>query len=77
MKNKLADVENLDIAEEQKILVLERFKTLNPDAKILLGGGKEVSVKELVMHIKKGNLFGQQVVKAQISMLKVLTSGAS
>ena len=67
--------EKFNIEEEQKKLVLERFKTLNPDSKILLGGGKEVSVKELIKHVQKGDDFGKRVVKVQIRMLQVLTSG--
>ncbi len=67
--------EKFNIEEEQKKLVLERFKTLNPDSKILLGGGEEVSVKELIRHVEKGDDFGKRVVKVQIRMLQVLTSG--
>jgi len=65
----------VDIEEEQKKLVLERFKTLNPESKISLGGGKEVSVKELIENIKEGSDFGKNVVKVQIKMLQVLASG--
>lgn len=63
------------IIKGQKELVLERFKTLNPNSKILLGGGKEFTVGELIDHIEKGDDFGGMVVKAQIKMLQVL-SGA-
>ena len=63
----------MNIEEEQKKLVLERFKTLNPESKILLGGDEEVSVKELINHIEKGDDFGKRVVKVQIKMIQVLT----
>tara|TARA_Y100000034_G_scaffold19552_1_gene22094 strand:+ start:7143 stop:7346 length:204 start_codon:yes stop_codon:yes gene_type:complete len=59
----------------KKELVLERFKTLNPESKISLGGHKEVTVKELIKHVKKEDEFGKNVVKAQIKMLQVLSSG--
>lgn len=58
----------------KKELVLERFKTLNPESKISLGGYKEVTVRELIKHIKRGDEFGKNVVKAQIRMLQVLSS---
>ena len=67
--------EKFDVEEEQKKLVLERFKTLKPESKISLGGSEEVTVKELMQHVKEGNDFGKRIVKAQIKMLQVL-SGA-
>ena len=61
------------IYEEQKKLVLARFKTLNPDAKIMLGAGEEeVTVKELINHIEEGDDFGRKAVQVQIKMLQVL-----
>ncbi len=69
--------ETIDIEEERKKLVLARFKTLNPESKILLGGDKEVSVKELIGHVEKGDDFGKKIVQVQIQMLKVLSSGAA
>ena len=43
------------IYEEQKKLVIARFKTLNPDSKIMLGEEKEeVTVKELIDHMVVG-----------------------
>ena len=61
---------------EQKKLVLARFKTLNPDGKIMLGGDKEVTVKELIGHVELGDEFGRNVVKVQMKMLRVLAHGA-
>ena len=43
-----------NLFEEQKKLVLARFNTLNPESKIHLGG-KEVSVRELMEHIERGD----------------------
>ena len=63
--------ENFNLKKE---LVLERFKTLNPESKISLGG-HEVTVRELIKHIEKEDEFGRNVVKAQIKMLQVLSSG--
>ena len=67
--------EDFDIENEQKELVLQRLKTLNPNSKILLGGEKEITVKELIEHVEKGDQFGKNIVKVQIRMLQVLTSG--
>ena len=67
--------EKFDLEEEQKNLVLERFKTLNPDSKISLGGGGEVTVKEMMEHVVKDDEFGKKVVKVQMNMLRVLTGG--
>ena len=63
--------ENFNLKKE---LVLERFKTLNPDSKISLGG-QEITVRELIKHIEKEDEFGRNVVKAQIKMLQVLAQG--
>lgn len=63
-----------NIEDEQKRLVLARFKTLNPDLKILLGGSEELTVKELMRHIEAGDELGKNIVKVQMRMLKVLTS---
>ncbi len=59
----------------EKELVLARFKTLNPDAKLTLGGSQEVTVKELITHVQKEDDFGKRVVQVQMKMLRVL-SGA-
>ena len=67
--------EKFDLEEEQKNLVLERFKTLNPESKISLGGGEEVTVKEMMEHVVKGDDFGKKVVKVQMNMLRILTGG--
>ena len=69
--------EYIDVEEEQKRLVLERFKTLNPESKIILGGDQEVSVKELIGHVEKGDDFGKKIVQVQIKMLKVLSGGSA
>lgn len=68
-------LKNLDVEKEQKNLVLERFKTLNPDSKLSLGGHNEVTVREIIKHVEKGDDFGKKIVQVQIKMLKVL-SGA-
>jgi hypothetical protein len=65
--------EKFNIEEEQKKLVLARFRTLNPKAKIMLGKGEEVTVEKLMEHVEKGDDFGEKVVKAQITMLQVLS----
>ncbi|MBI2135441.1 hypothetical protein HYU06_00025 [Candidatus Woesearchaeota archaeon] len=63
------------IEDEKKKLVLARFNTLNPESKIMLGNGEEISVKELITHIKEGDDFGKKVIDIQIKMLKVLAGG--
>lgn len=65
-----------DLEEEQKRLVLERFKTLKPESKILLGSCGELTVNELIKHIeKKDDPLGKKIIQVQIKMLKVLASG--
>jgi hypothetical protein len=61
-----------NIEEEQKKLVLARFRTLNPESKISLGNGKEISVREIIQHIEEGDSFGKRAVQVQIKMLKIL-----
>jgi hypothetical protein len=67
--------EKSDIGLEQKELVLVRFKTLNPDSKLSLGGDNEVTVRELIKHVEAGDDFGKKIVQVQINMIKIL-SGA-
>lgn len=61
-----------NVEEEQKKIVLERFKTLNPESKIFLGGDSQVSVKELMGHVEKGDDFGKNIIKVQMKMLQIL-----
>lgn len=69
--------ENIDVYEEQKKLVLARFKTLNPDLKILLGGEKILTVKDLIKAVEQDDDFGRKIVEVQITMLQILTRGYS
>lgn len=62
------------IYEEQKKLVLARFKTLNSESKLLLGGNGEYSVRELIEHVEDGDEFGKQIVRVQINLLKSLAA---
>lgn len=65
-------MEKHKIFEEQKNLVLERFKTINQDSKIMLGDGSELTVKELIKHINEEDEFGIRAVQVQIKMLRLL-----
>lgn len=62
-----------NLYEEQKKLVLARLRTLNPDAKMMSGKNKTVSVKEIIKHVEDDDIFGKNIIKAQIKMLQVLT----
>jgi len=64
----------VDIYNEQKLLVLARLKTLNPDSKIILGGSKEVSVRQIIESVESGDEFGRKVVKIQMKMINLLAS---
>ncbi len=64
-----------NLEEEQKRLVLARFKTLDPDSKITLGGSEEITVRELIKRVEDGDDFGKRVVKVQMRMLQVLAGG--
>ena len=66
--------DKVDVYEEQKNLVLARFQAISPESKIMLGGDKELTVKDLISHVEKGDEFGRKIVQTQIRMLKVLTS---
>ena len=68
--------ENFDLEEEKKKLVLARLKTLKSESKVMLGGGKEVTVHELVKHVEEGDEFGKNIIKAQMKMLQILANGA-
>ena len=64
---------DFNLREEQKKLVLARFKTLHPQAKIVLGGENEMTVKDLIGHIEKNDDFGKKVIQVQMNMIKILT----
>jgi len=64
-----------EIKEEQTKLVLARFKTLNPESKILLGEGEEITVKEIIKDIENGSVFGKKVVQIQMKMIRILSTG--
>ena len=64
------------VYEEQKKLVLARLNTLNPGSKMMLGGKKDVTVKELIGHVELDDDFGKQIVEAQMMLLKVLAGSA-
>ena len=68
--------ENFDLEEEKKKLVLARLKTLKSESKVMLGGGKEVTVHELMKHVEEGDEFGKNIIKAQMKMLQILANGA-
>ncbi len=63
------------IEQEQKKLVLERFKTLNPDLKVFLGGDSQFSIKELIDHVEKEDDFGKNIIKVQMKMLQIIVKG--
>ena len=67
-------MDEADIYEEQKQLVLARFNAISPESKIILGGDKELTVKDLISHVEKSDEFGRKIVQTQIRMLKVLTN---
>lgn len=66
--------DKLDVYEEQKKLVLARFNAISPESKIMLGGDKELTVKDLISHVERDDDFGRKIVQTQIRMLKVLTN---
>jgi hypothetical protein len=68
--------ENFDLDAEVKHLVLERFKTLSPRSKIMLGDQGEYSVGDIIKHVKKGDEFGKRIIKVQLKMLQVLAGSA-
>ena len=61
-----------DIFEEQRKLVLARLNTLNPDAKMMAGNNKQVTVKDLIKHVEKNDQFGKDIVNVQMRMFRVL-----
>ena len=68
---------DIEVYEEQRQLVLARFKTLNQDSKLILFGDEEVTVKDLIKHIEEGDDFGKKVVHVQIKMLRVMAGGGA
>ncbi len=60
--------------DEQKKLVLIRFKTLNPESKIMSGGTEQISVSALIQHVESDDQMGKDIITAQIKMLQVLAN---
>ncbi len=66
--------EEQNLYEEQKKLVLARFRALNTESKILLGGETKLSIQDLIQHIEKGDEIGRKAIEVQIKMLQILSS---
>ena len=49
---------DFDLEREEKRLVLHRFKTMNPQSKLMVGEDN-LTVKELIEHIEKEDEFGK------------------
>lgn len=58
--------------EDERLLVLARLKTLKPEGKVRMGDGREISVGDMITAVEKNDDFGKKIVKAQMSMLRVL-----
>ena len=69
--NRFRNMNSDNIYEGQKQLVLARLNTLNPNLKIM-GSRDTVSVEGLIEHVEKDDDFGKNIVRAQMTMLKVL-----
>ena len=67
--------ESSETYQEEKQLVLERLKTMDPYARIMLGGDKEYKVNDLIEHVENGDDFGKKIVHVQMRMIKILASG--
>ena len=59
-----------------KEIVIERFKTLNRDSKILLMSfDKPISVKEMLEEVRNDSPFGKKIVEVQFKFIQMLTKG--
>lgn len=67
-------VENKKIDPVLKELVLKRLETLELDEKLIFAGGGEVSVRQMIEHVKSEDEFGRKMVKVQLKMLQILAS---
>jgi len=64
------------ISEGLKDLVIERLEILPSDLKFFIGSdGKELSKKDLIDSVKRGDDVGQQVVEMEMSFLRALKDG--
>lgn len=60
----------MNLKEEQRELVLARFRTLNPCSEIILNGDS-YRVNRLIREIKEKTSFGDKIVNVQIKMLQM------
>lgn len=61
--------------ENIKELVLTRLETLPAGAVISIGGGQELSKKDLIESVKKGDEAGQKIIEIEMSFLQGLKEG--
>lgn len=67
---------NIEINEEQKKLVIARIDArMPPTLKLSIGGMGSFSKEELIKHIKEGDPVGKQVVMMHLNFIKAVTTG--
>lgn len=68
--------QNKDQYEENiKELVLTRLETFPDGAVISIGGNQELSKKDLIESVKRGDEMGQKIIEIEMSFLQGLKEG--
>lgn len=72
MKESLVDENNRN---DWKQLVIARFKTADPNTKIMLLGEGEMTIKDVIKAVTDDTKLGKKIVEVHSAYIKMLTSG--
>lgn len=72
MKNKELKTNNetINIAEEEKKLVISRLSILSPSTVISIGSEGNFTVSELIDSVERGDRAGEKIVEIQLEWLR-------
>lgn len=68
-------IDNLELQEQLKALVLERINVM-PDSMRIAIGSTEVTKKDIIDHVAEGDEIGKQMIAMELEFLRALASGA-
>jgi len=75
-ESKKPELEEEEVSEDLKELVIYRLEVLSPDKKFSIGtGGKEFTKDELIECVKKEDEIGKKVIELELTFLRALKDG--
>lgn len=58
-----------------KELVIARIEASSDNLKVMIGGDKELSKKDLINNVREGNVLGKEIIDIQLEFLKDMAEG--